>query len=159
MSTANIEESAPLLDIEDQPNTRPSEDYAREISTPATNADGSSKESSHAGGSTHRLEVASPRPVSQQPGELPAPVTHSHGDDRRAIVSHIALLLPRFILSLLWFGLYLTFGGGSVVYLSCWLIMQIFTGFTRADWDSRMVRRDLGKFFEALLDLFERIWA
>ncbi|KAF2098563.1 hypothetical protein NA57DRAFT_75803 [Rhizodiscina lignyota] len=153
---ADFEESAPLLDIEEQPNIRHSEEETH-APLPATRDDGSSKESSiNAAASVHQLNVASPRPDSQ---ELPAPVTHSNPDRRRNFVSHLALLLPRFILSLLWFGLYLTFGGGSIVYLSCWCLMQMFTGFTRAEWDSRMVRRDLGGFFDALMDLFERIWA
>lgn len=152
---ADIEESAPLLDIDNQPNYRPSEDGIQRPD-PAPNVDSSSKESSSAAASTHRLEITSPRPVSQ---ELPAPVTHGDREGRRDFAIHIALLMPRFILSLLWFGLYLTFVGGSIVYLTCWCLMQLFTGYTRAHWDSRMVRRDLGGFFEALMDLFERIWA
>lgn len=76
----------------------------------------------------------------------------------RGMVPHVLLLVPRLCLSLLWFSMYVTFGGMSILYLICWVLMQAITGFARVEWDKRMVRRDLGGIFEVLMDMFERIW-
>lgn len=154
------EESAPLLDLDQQPNTRPSFD------NPTMDDDGSSKESNP----RSPLTAAPPQPVTpssphimhldhgSEIQELPAPVTHPQERRPKGMVEHVALLLPRFTLAMLWFSLYMTFIGGSIAYLCCWLLVQLFTGFTRASVDKKMLRRDLGGFFDTLLDLFERIW-
>ena len=154
---ADAEESAPLLDIENQPNNRASEEEPRFPFIIPPRDDGSSKESSSPPTSAYRMAVASPHPLAAS-GELPLPTTQPSSQPRRGLVSHTALLLPRIVLTLLWFCFYLVFGGGSVVYMLCWLLMQIFTGFTKAERDVKMLRRDLGGLFNGLMDMFERIW-
>lgn len=152
------EETAPLLDLDQQPNTRPSIDNPDD--------DGSSKESNPRSPMTaappQPMAPSSPRVLSLQHGsdiqELPAPVTHPQERRAKGMIEHIILLLPRFTLALLWFSLYMSFLGGSIAYITCWCLVQTFTGFTRATVDKKMLRRDLGGFFETLLDLFERIW-
>lgn len=165
------EESAPLLDLEQQPNVRASEDTNPLTDDPLGDDDASSKESRH---DSEHLASGTPRPASAPPHpiyidhddntrgqDLPRPVgypSHAANAKFEDLTTHLVLLLPRFILSLMWFCLFVTWGCTSIFYLICWVIMQTFTGFTRVDHDKKMVRRDLGGMFNGLMDMFERIW-
>lgn len=176
MSTPQIpnshEDSAPLLDLEQQPNLpRMSEETFSTmtdpmVDDPMTSDGGSSKESRHDNEQTtlrnFRQAYLPSRQFEVNQDRLPRPVVDlgqvSPPRFRAGPFKHFALLLPRIMASMVWFVLFLSWMGLCICYLVSWLFLQASTGFVKVEFEKGMVRRDLGGFFDRLMDAFESIW-